>query len=483
MGQFLSYSIISGLLMLAMFLSYHIFLSRDNQHGFNRGVLLGIYAVSFLALPVIAFVRHATARQATGIIPINGAVDASAVVPGHSAPVWGTVMIWVFIAGMAVVAVKTIFTWIRLVRVIRSGVKVERDGYTLVLTAGESFAPFSWMRYVVISHKDFDMNCAAITTHELKHISSRHWIDLLIAQIVCVVNWFNPAAWMMRDELMLVHEYQADMAVIESGLDPRDYQMLLIKKAVGARFPSLANSLNHSKLKKRITMMYKEKSGAGRKFKALALVPVLALVLGVVSVPAVRAAVAVINDSDVTVRKGNEKLSKDKSSVKEQGFKVSDISNDGVRTTVVVKGENLGDRITVSGGSFTDGGKTYGASSLNCNLKDGAGEITAVFPFSGDYVNPKMTLTVNGEEISFDLKNFKNGYSSAKVVATGTLKKKDIVVKSSDDDEESLSFDDVTIYLDGKEVSELEMKKLDPNTIASITVPKNKNVIIITSKK
>lgn len=56
-------------------------------------------------------------------------------------------------------------------------------------------------------------------------------------------------------------------------------------------------------------------------------------------------------------------------------------------------------------------------------------------------------------------------------------------MKSSDDDEESLSFDDVTIYLDGKEVSELEMKKLDPNTIASITVPKNKNVIIITSKK
>lgn len=85
---------------------------------------------------------------------------------------------------------------------------------------------------------------------QLKHVRSRHWIDLLIAQAVCVVNWFNPAAWLMRDELMLVHEYQADMAVIDHGHDPQEYQMLLIKKAVGSRFPSLANSLNHSKLKK-----------------------------------------------------------------------------------------------------------------------------------------------------------------------------------------------------------------------------------------
>ena len=64
-------------------------------------------------------------------------------------------------------------------------------------------------------------------------------MDLLIAQTVCIVNWFNPAAWLMRDELMLLHEYQADMAVIDRGLDRHGYQMLLIRKAAGARFPSL----------------------------------------------------------------------------------------------------------------------------------------------------------------------------------------------------------------------------------------------------
>ena len=123
----------------------------------------------------------------------------------------------------------------------------------------------------------------------------------MLAQIVCIVNWFNPVAWLMRDELMLVHEYQADMAVIDGGHNPENYQILLIKKAVGARFTSLANSLNHSKLKKRITMMYKEKSGVGSHWKALALVPMFAFALGVVSIPAVRATVSTIRNSDITM--------------------------------------------------------------------------------------------------------------------------------------------------------------------------------------
>ncbi len=136
-------------------------------------------------------------------------------------------------------AARTVITWIRLVGVIRSGRKIAHNGYTLVVTEDERFAPFSWMRYVVISRKDYESDNTAIATHELSHIACRHWEDLLIAQTACIVNWFNPAAWLMRDELLLLHEYQADMAVIDRGLDRHGYQMLLIRKAAGARFPSL----------------------------------------------------------------------------------------------------------------------------------------------------------------------------------------------------------------------------------------------------
>ena len=477
MGEFLSYSIVSGLLMLVLYLSYRLFLARDNQHAFNRGVLLAIYAVSFLAVPVVSFLNGLGEHPASQVLAM--AVEGGT--PAAARPVmWGTVLIWIFIAGVIVVAFRTVVTWIRLVAVIRSGRKVEKDGYTLVVTDNDRFAPFSWMRYVVISESDYHDNWNAIATHELKHISSRHWLDLLVAQAVCIVNWFNPAAWLMRDELMLVHEYQADVAVIEHGNDPQEYQMLLIKKAVGARFPSLANSLNHSKLKKRITMMYKEKSCAGRKFKALALVPMFALALGVTSVPAVRAAVSVISSSDVTVGKVSENPTKGQVV---RVYKVSNIVADDGRTVVVIKGDNLGSSITVSGATFTNDGKKYQANTLNCNMTDGNATIAAVFPFSGKLKKPKMTLMVNGEEVPFNLEDFGKDDGSVRVVGYGTAKKSDadsstlITIKS---DAPSVG---VTFYLDGKKIDQAEVNKISPDNIEKIEVHRNPDTVEITTKK
>ena len=412
MGEFLSYSIVSGLIMLSMLLAYRVFLARENQHGYNRGVLLMIYAVSFATLPVTSLLQKFTSATSGQTIAMDGLRIAETVTEPVSKPVWGTVLIWIFMAGMTVVTARTIITWARLMAVIRSGEKVRRDGYTLVLTDDERFAPFSWMRYIVISRADHDENSSAIATHEMKHIASHHWLDLLIAQAVCIINWFNPAAWLMRDELMLVHEYQADMAVIDSGYNPQQYQMLLIKKAVGTRFPSLANSLNHSKLKKRITMMYKEKSGAGRRLKALALVPMIALALGVASVPAVRAAVSTISSSDVSTGKGNENAPNPQALV----FKVKALSNDGGKTTIKVIAEGAGNEITVSGGELYSCGKKYLSNGLQTTLKDGVANITATFPFISEFDNVSMSLVVNNRPVMIDFSSLSSFYHSAVAV-------------------------------------------------------------------
>ena len=358
---------------------------------------MAIYAVSFAAYPVLQLVsglKGSSSSQmvAHGAMEVIGKSEVA-----DSTPVWGVILVLAFIIGMVIVSIRTVITWVRLIRVIRSGQKIEHNGYTLVVTDDERLAPFSWMRYVVISRRDYGSDSPAIVTHELKHIACHHWVDLLIAQAVCIVNWFNPAAWLMRDELMLVHEYQADMAVIDRGHDAQEYQMLLIKKAVGARFPSLANSLNHSKLKKRITMMYKAKSGAGRKWKALAMVPVLALALGLTGVPVVKAAVSTIGTLKVSDGKSSENPSDNKISVPH--FKVKSINNNDGKTTVEIRGEGLGNRLNVSGGTFTTKGKTYEARSLNCSMTDGNATITAVFPFLTEFDNVSMTLDINGENL------------------------------------------------------------------------------------
>lgn len=287
MGSVLSYSLYSSILLSLLYLTYKWILSGENQHRYNRVALWVIYAVALTALPVA---DHIGGLMAASPAPVPVAeIDFEEVVvsviddgafAGPSQPVWPCVLLWVYLAGVVVALSQTVWVGLRLRRIISCGeVAGTYDGRIVVVTDEEGIAPFSWCRYVVMSRKDWDEDGRMILVHELQHLRLRHWIDLLVAQAVGVFQWYNPAAWLMREELKAVHEYQADGAVLRSGVGAREYQMLLIRKAVGERFTSLANSLNHSKLKKRITMMYNTGDAPSRRLRGLALVPALAVAL------------------------------------------------------------------------------------------------------------------------------------------------------------------------------------------------------------
>ncbi len=112
--------------------------------------------------------------------------------------------------------------------------------------------------------------------------------------------WYNPASWLMRRELRNVHEYQADNSVLAGGADTRSYQMLLIEKAAGVRLQSLANSLDHSNLSKRITMMYKQNRRASR-LRVLALLPALLVAAAAVNNSAVASALDRVSAASMKV--------------------------------------------------------------------------------------------------------------------------------------------------------------------------------------
>lgn len=228
-------------------------------------------------------------------------------------------------------------------------------------------------------------------------------------------------------------------------------------------------------------MMYKEKSGAGQKYKALALVPMLALALGLTGVPAVRAAVSTISSSEISAGKDSENQVQDKTTV--QCYQVTNINNDGNRTSVVIKGKGFGSNLTVAGGTFTNKGKTYQANSLQCDMSDGTATIIATFPFSSEFKNSSMTLMVNGEEVPFDLSNYFD--KSHPVVVemnanSNTGKQRSTFVLNG-------TFtpiqEEMTIYLDGKKIDKTEMSGLSSGNIASITVDMQDKAVRITSKK
>lgn len=290
MGQFTAYSLCTALVLLAGYLVYKWLMAREKQIVLNRITLLGIYAVAFLAMPATALVHRlfqpAPAGDISVLVPEGATIHIATA--NEALPAWPALVVGIYFAGMAVVLIHTIFVFSKILRIIRTGKHMPaRQGHSHIIVTDAHIAPFSWAEYIVMSRDDYDKAGEIITTHECAHIAHRHWIDLLIAQAVCVVQWFNPASWLLLEELKSVHEYQADESVLAGGTDARSYQMLLIKKAVGTRFHSIANSLNHSNLKKRITMMYNPSSPVHRRLRGFALVPALALALAATDIPAV----------------------------------------------------------------------------------------------------------------------------------------------------------------------------------------------------
>lgn len=296
MGAIISYSLVTSVLLAALYMTYKWLFAGEQQTRYNRAVLWSIYLLAFTAVPITNFIAEAVAPSpATGqhleVGQLTAVIADDTALPDLK---WIAV---VWMAGAALATFRTLFTALRLIRIIHSGRRIRHDGYTVVLTDDTSTAPFSWYRYMVMSANDYAEGTSLIVRHELAHIRHRHWCDLLAGQLVAIFQWYNPAAWLMREEMKALHEYQADAAVLRSGADARAYQLLLIKKAVGARFPSLANSLNHSKLKKRITMMYKTKSSSRRRLlRSAALAPALIAAVAIFQVPAVSHAVGAVSE-------------------------------------------------------------------------------------------------------------------------------------------------------------------------------------------
>ena len=167
-----------------------------------------------------------------------------------SQPVWLRVMVIAYIIGGILTLCQFAYSFYALFRLMRQGTPKLVDGIHLILT-DQPVVPFSWMRTIVISRKDFEESGIEIMTHEMAHIKARHSIDLLISEICILFHWFNPSVWLLRQELQNIHEYEADESVLNQGVDAKRYQLLLIKKAVGctALTSSMANSFNHSSLK------------------------------------------------------------------------------------------------------------------------------------------------------------------------------------------------------------------------------------------
>ena len=152
----------------------------------------------------------------------------------------------------------------------------DEEGNTIVIRGGE-FPPYSFLHYIIISVSDYERLRKPILAHEQAHIRLGHSWDLLLLEVVKAIQWFNPFVYLLGRDLKAVHEYEADNAVLNQGIDAKTYQLLLVTKAVGNRLQTLGNNLSHHSLKKRIKMMHKTNSNRWMMTKAVVLPALMAL--------------------------------------------------------------------------------------------------------------------------------------------------------------------------------------------------------------
>ncbi len=295
-GIFLAYSLLASTLLIVVWAVYKCVLANTGCFRFNRILLLSCITLAFV-FPIFILNSFWVADIMENNIeiafnPVEIAYIANTV-SEQITPIWDYI-VTLFLIGVIVMILYFLVSLVRLALFILKGEHIKQDDCRIILHRHNSVAPFAWCGYIMMPRRDWYEFGQMIVCHEKAHIECRHWIDLLFMQAAIIITWYCPAIWLLRNELHTLHEYEADSRVLASGVKREEYQMFLIKKTVGARFATLSNCLNHSSLKKRITMMLSSKPTGIARVRAFVMVPALALAVAGLTTPAVS---AVINDA------------------------------------------------------------------------------------------------------------------------------------------------------------------------------------------
>ena len=314
------YLVLSSLCLALLYGVYRLALCRTTLHRFNRIMLLSIIGLSAV-LPAIRIsgiggiyaigdspllhVPEEPAKDAIGDSPllhvleydgmetfsgskgdspqlqdVKTSVDTGVkLVETVTQMDWVTIITYLYLMGVAFFLIRLLIGVTRAETLCRLGGRELPDGSRLLVCDGE-FQPTSWRRTVIMSRMDFESaDKDIIIEHELTHIHCHHSIDVVLAQIACALQWFNPAAWALKRSLQEVHEYEADANVLADGENERRYQICLVQAALGSRIGYVTSNFADCSTKKRITMMKTTRTSPWTRFRALLMLPVVSVII------------------------------------------------------------------------------------------------------------------------------------------------------------------------------------------------------------
>lgn len=319
MEGFLPYLFKSGICLVLFYICMRAFLSNETFFRFNRWVLLIgtticlllplirvkvdtpiVVQKPFMAVEELFMLSESQTTEIETVFLTDKKITEPLVSKKEKTSInIAFILLTAYLMGFIINLIILLRSLFLMLRLINKGNKLRYGRYMLVLIS-KDITPFSWGKYIVLSVTDFENYPDEIITHEAAHVKHHHSLDLIYFELLLLLQWFNPAIWLLKRELKDIHEYQADISVLRSGINATKYQLLLVKKAVGTSSYTLANSFNHSKIKKRITMMLREKSNKWARLKLLLLLPLGALTVFAFARPEVNEPLSSLVDYEST---------------------------------------------------------------------------------------------------------------------------------------------------------------------------------------
>jgi TonB family protein len=275
-----------------LWLVYRLLFRNSNRLKFNRLFLLTSMLLA-LAMPLLGLLSGMEVPQMATLKQnmFNGMMLSEVIVTPDGQPMlpevtvttnttpsrfslW-QVIVGIYLIGVGVMTLLFLFKLGKLVLLIIRSPKRKMSSCTAVFTGREQ-GSFSFFRYAFFPNENVDPD---IMRHEMSHIAHHHSWDILFAEVMMILQWFNPFIYLYKKELQSLHEYQADRDVVATGVDKKNYMMLILQQCTAVDFSGMSNNFSLILTKKRIKMITRNEKAKGLWWRLLATVPVLAILM------------------------------------------------------------------------------------------------------------------------------------------------------------------------------------------------------------
>ena len=314
MNPFFAYLIKSSISLALLYILFRLLTRNDKSHSINRFLLLGILFISATIpfLNIQFFYEEIPLKQVEVFREFVSApvfladVSPIEILPVQESNSWSFNPFLVFYLSVIIVLLtRLLISVFRVLQIIQQAEK-QRFRKIFLAVVKDIIQPFSFLNKIVISKKDYTENKDIVVTHEHAHIKQLHAIDLVVCEVFTVLQFFNPFMWMLRHDLKLIHEYQADQAVLSKGIDAKKYQLLVLEKSVGERRFAMANNFTQKPILKRLKMMQKKNKTNWKGVKLFLFIPTILILLQAFAQPEILVEKASVLVPDIIQKDSSE---------------------------------------------------------------------------------------------------------------------------------------------------------------------------------